>query len=213
MTGRLHPGPIMGVGLAIHLALGWAVVRRGSLPGDAATSRAFADIERRLGGGSTVARVSDMGGEMRFVAMLVGCTAVDAAARRRVDQAAALVVGFSTLALTIPRAKRFWNRDRPPDMLAVQADGSYPSAHCAYATSWVVCACVSGRSEWAPAGLVVATGVALTRMYLRVHFLSDVAGGAALGFAAYGLAMGRPVVHPRSRPSYLVPARARATAS
>ena len=71
----------------------------------------------------------------------------------------------------------------------VDADGSaYISGHSAYALAWVAVAVAVGRalpgvgSRFAlfTAALVVAVLVGLTRIYLNVHYLSDVTGAWGL---------------------------------
>ena len=74
---------------------------------------------------------------------------------------------------------------------------AYPSGHSAYAVALVACAVVLARG-----GHDLATRFALVthrdrarasrspppRVYLRVHYLSDVIGGLALGTAIFSLA-------------------------
>jgi undecaprenyl-diphosphatase len=72
---------------------------------------------------------------------------------------------------------------------------AYPSGHATYAITWVACALVLVRAGtgWAVrfAAVTVAIGlvaaIALTRIYLGVHWLSDVVGGVALGVAVWSL--------------------------
>jgi undecaprenyl-diphosphatase len=87
-------------------------------------------------------------------------------------------------------------RPRPPDP-HVETDGlSYPSGHSAYAVAWVACAValVRGGAGFATrfaavtAAVVLAVAIALTRVYLRAHYLSDVEGGLALATAIFALA-------------------------
>jgi membrane-associated phospholipid phosphatase len=61
---------------------------------------------------------------------------------------------------------------------------------------------------WATAGLYgLATAVAVSRVYDREHWLSDVAGGAAVGITAAKLARGRWRVFGIRPPTFLVGAR------
>ncbi len=71
---------------------------------------------------------------------------------------------------------------------------SFPSGHAAYSTIWVGVALVLGRvipgfgRDIALVGVAVAISavVGLSRIYLRTHYWSDVAGGWALGAAVLG---------------------------
>jgi undecaprenyl-diphosphatase len=75
------------------------------------------------------------------------------------------------------------------------AGAAYPSGHSAYAVAWVAVAVVLRRvlpglaSEAAVlfAGLAIAILVGLTRIYLHVHWFSDVAGGWGLGVVCFSL--------------------------
>ena len=47
---------------------------------------------------------------------------------------------------------------------------------------------ITRRSLLIAVGLAVTAAIGLTRVYLRVHWLSDVSSGWALGFSAFALA-------------------------
>ena len=78
-------------------------------------------------------------------------------------------------------------RPRPPDGLVHPVGSSFPSGHAAYAgatcVALVLLLTVLGprrRWWWALAALGVL-GMAWSRTYLQVHWLSDVVGGSLLG--------------------------------
>jgi len=96
------------------------------------------------------------------------------------------------------RPARFvWHRVTPGDLglELTTTTASFPSAHVAHSLAWVAIAVAVARvlPGWgARAGAVVfsvvlVVAVALTRMYLRVHYLSDVVAGAGLGAACFAL--------------------------
>jgi membrane-associated phospholipid phosphatase len=69
---------------------------------------------------------------------------------------------------------------------------SFPSGHAAYATAWIAAAVVFTRRLGLVSGAALVTGaivlaaaVGLTRIYLRVHYWSDVAGGWGLGVGIF----------------------------
>jgi undecaprenyl-diphosphatase len=122
-------------------------------------------------------------------------TAVWAATRRRWIDAAALVAGVALSVLLVHVAKAAYDRPRPLGGLVDVDLSAYPSGHTAYAVAFVACAVVLIRAgtAWAVrfAAITVAIGVVVvvgaTRVYLGVHNLTDVIGGAALGVAIWAL--------------------------
>jgi undecaprenyl-diphosphatase len=94
-------------------------------------------------------------------------------------------------------------------MPLVAAQGSsFPSGHAAYSTVWVAVAVVvaralpglGSRAALVGIGTAVCVAVGLSRIYLGVHYWSDVIAGWALGAAALGAcaAVGLVVDHIRN---------------
>jgi undecaprenyl-diphosphatase len=115
-------------------------------------------------------------------------------ARRRVTEAAVVVLGMALTIACVQVAKHSLERSRPDDMLVDAAGSAYPSGHAAYAMAWIVLAVIAVRvlpalrgRWWIVAGaIVLAALVGATRVYLRVHWMSDVLGGegaAAMSFS------------------------------
>lgn len=111
----------------------------------------------------------------------------------------AVILGDKLLTEAI---KQLVDRARPEfESVAATLGPSFPSGHTSTAAaSWAAFALVAGRwwgrKSWpALAGVAVgiAVAVALSRVFLDVHWLSDVLGGLALGwawFAACAIAFG-----------------------
>jgi membrane protein DedA with SNARE-associated domain/membrane-associated phospholipid phosphatase len=158
---------------------------------------AAASVAKRLRGDMLVqvAKVVTALGTWPAVAIAAGLTAVWAATRRRWIDAAALVAGVALEPLVMHAAKAAYDRPRPAGGLVDTMLSAYPSGHATYAITWVACALVLVRAGtgWAVrfAAVTVAIGlvaaIALTRIYLGVHWLSDVVGGVALGIAVWSL--------------------------
>ena len=85
-------------------------------------------------------------------------------------------------------------RPRPGRRRSSDADGfAYPSGHAALAVTYLAIAvaarargarCRAASRSCSPA-LALAVLIGLSRVYLRVHYLSDVVGGWAVGLAAF----------------------------
>jgi undecaprenyl-diphosphatase len=105
--------------------------------------------------------------------------------------AAAAMVGASLLVTPL---KDLFERPRPPEgdptlgsLVVLPENASFPSGHSATAfAAATAVAIVSPRLR--PYVLVLAAAVALSRVYLRVHFPLDVVAGGLLGAAVGGLA-------------------------
>jgi membrane protein DedA with SNARE-associated domain/membrane-associated phospholipid phosphatase len=136
--------------------------------------------------------VTDFGALPACVSVVVA-TSIVFAARGRLAEVAVLVVGFALIYVSVEIAKAGIDRPRP-DAPAVDTSGSsFPSGHAAYSTAWVAAALMfTRRLRLASAALVtgavlLAVAIGLSRIYLRAHLWSDVAGGWGLGVGIFGL--------------------------
>jgi membrane protein DedA with SNARE-associated domain/membrane-associated phospholipid phosphatase len=135
-------------------------------------------------------------GSGTIVLPLAAVCAAALAARRRWAELGVLVAGMAIAAIGAHELKDAVDRPRPDGGLVAASDSSFPSAHAAYSTFYVwlaVTIVMRLRPGMARGALVVAGGIALTaliglsRVYLGVHYLSDVNAGWALGVAAFSL--------------------------
>ena len=103
-----------------------------------------------------------------------------------------LVLSLAGVALFSRLAKLWFARPRPdlfPVIGDIPLDASYPSAHTAQIVAfavalwWILKPEKLGLSYYSLTGtaLLLSSLVALSRIYLQVHFPSDVVGGALLG--------------------------------
>jgi undecaprenyl-diphosphatase len=114
--------------------------------------------------------------------------------RRRVEMVM-LVSAFLSTELGVQILKRTVERGRPGGGLT-DADGfGYPSGHAAVSIVYLAIAVLLARSArtaqariaFLTAGFVLAVLIGLSRVYLHVHYLSDVIGGWAVGLTAFSL--------------------------
>jgi undecaprenyl-diphosphatase len=137
---------------------------------------------------SVVATITDLGSFATVATLLLGVSIL-LVLRRRFADLAVLVTGSVLIYVSVQLAKNGIGRPRPAAAL-VKAEGqSFPSGHAAYSTIWVGVAVALARvvpgllknAVVIAVGLAIAAAVGLSRIYLRVHYWSDVAGGWGLG--------------------------------
>ena len=147
----------------------------------------------RAGIAVDVAKVVSALGAFPTVAAAVLVTSVVLAARRRVADIVALVAGLALVYLAVQAAKAGLDRPRPSRPLIETRNSSFPSGHAAYATAWLAVALASSwrlglasRVTLALAAIGLAAAIGISRIYLRAHYFSDVAGGWGLGVGIFG---------------------------
>jgi membrane protein DedA with SNARE-associated domain/membrane-associated phospholipid phosphatase len=151
--------------------------------------------------GSVVRVVTNIGA-LPVTSLAVILTAAWAARAHRGLEAGALVIAQILTFIAVHVAKHAYGRPRPSHAHSHTEGFAYPSGHAAYSVALVACAVVLARGghHWATRFAIVviavslAAFVALSRVYLRAHFLSDVVGGLALGTAVYSLVGATAVV-------------------
>jgi membrane-associated phospholipid phosphatase len=148
-----------------------------------------------------------LGATVTVLSVTVALGVLEWLGRRRLAVLAFLltvVVGQNLIANTV---KVLVDRERPPvPHLASSSGFSFPSGHtAAAAATWAAVALVLGRGRplrvkaWLAAGAALLTvAVASSRVLLGVHWLTDVIGGAALGFGWFvvcSVAFGGALLH------------------
>jgi len=183
----------IGVGGFVFGALANLVVGQDVLPLD----RTAFDLAKPLRTGLTVdiAKVLTNFASLPVAALIVLATAAFVAVRGRRPYALALVGGLALTWAGVHITKAAIDRPRPTGGLVATSDAAYPSGHAAYSVAWVACALVLALVAPGPArrlglgivALVLTILIGLSRVFLGVHWISDVYGGWGLGVASFGL--------------------------
>jgi undecaprenyl-diphosphatase len=165
-------------------------------PGLTPVDQEVLDLADRLRTGAAVdvAKVVTELGALYVVLPLVIVTALLLLWRRRPYELGALVAGFGLVYLGVHLAKAGIDRPRPSGGLVDSRGSSFPSGHAAYATAYAAIALIAARVlpgivrkfALVLTAIVLVALIGLTRIYLRVHYWSDVVGGWALGFGVFG---------------------------
>jgi membrane protein DedA with SNARE-associated domain/membrane-associated phospholipid phosphatase len=200
---RLTPG---GLGLELTTLLAalsvalfalisyWSIIAGdpGPTPGDETALDVFNDVRRAWL--TDAAKALTQLGSGAVTLPLAGLAAVLLAVRRRWMEAAAVVVGMALIFLLAHGIKAWTDRPRPLDPVVSSTGSSFPSGHAAYSTLYVWIAItvafrvvpgITRRTLLIGASIVLTALIGLTRGYLRVHWLSDVTAGWALGISCF----------------------------
>lgn len=113
--------------------------------------------------------------------------------RRRFVALSAFVLTWVASELLLTLLKDFFHRGRPPGALVDTTGFSYPSGHAVAGTALAVALVLVSfppgerRRKWELLAVAFAFVMALSRVYLAAHWLSDVVTGVLLGS---GIALG-----------------------
>jgi membrane protein DedA with SNARE-associated domain/membrane-associated phospholipid phosphatase len=162
-------------------------------PGD----RAVLEFVQDINGGflTALAKVVTVFGSWPVITLVVLVAAgVFLWFRRSVD-AALLLIGYGLVQAAVNITKPIVDRARPPDGLVEVSSAGFPSGHAATAVAYLVLAVLIARAlpnlTWRVAllagGVAAAVLIGLSRIYLQVHYMSDVTSGWALGLGIFCL--------------------------
>jgi membrane-associated phospholipid phosphatase len=191
---------LTGIVLAIH--------RPGWVPELDTATTSWLVAHRSVGFDVAALVITDLGSPVATAAAAVICAALLSWRARSMIPGIVVIGTVSAAALASTALKAVVDRPRPPlQWLVLETDPSFPSGHVTgtAALLGITAVCVGmGRSRTVRAWLAggVVTGVLViagTRLYLGVHWLTDVAAGAIL--AAVFVTIGTTVfaaLHDRS---------------
>jgi undecaprenyl-diphosphatase len=143
---------------------------------------------------SIVKVVTAIGSTPAIVAVLLATLAF-LALRRRWLEFFALAAGALLSNIAWNLVKQWEGRPRPSGALIAVDGFSFPSGHATNSVAYVAVAValahtvprLAGRAGIVVAAIVLAAAIGLSRVYLHVHYLSDVLGGWGLGAALFSV--------------------------
>ena len=204
---RLTPGGTFGLeftslmavlAVALFVLIAYIVVI-GRDPGPTPGDETEIEVANALRGSFTtdLSKVITFLGSGGFVWALTAVCAAALAWRRHWTELGVLLAGMVLITIGFHEIKAAVDRPRPPDPLVGSSGSAFPSGHAAHSVIYVWLATTIVfrlRRGLARATLIVVAGIVLTalvglsRVYLNVHYLSDVSGGWALGAACFSFA-------------------------
>ncbi|HEY2333581.1 MAG TPA: bifunctional DedA family/phosphatase PAP2 family protein [Solirubrobacterales bacterium] len=203
---RVTPGGTFGLeftslmavlAISSFVLVAYAVIVNGE-PGPTPGDTTAIELAERLQAGwlTDAAKAFTNLGSFAVTGLLALLAAAFLAARRRWAELGVLVGGAALIFAGVHGLKAAVDRPRPEGGLIGVSGSSFPSGHAAYSTFYVwlaVTIVMRLRPGMARGAAVIAAGIVLTalvglsRVYLGVHYLSDVSAGWALGVAAFSL--------------------------
>jgi undecaprenyl-diphosphatase len=185
---------VAGVGAFVFV---WDLVRithdDGLLEGDSAVLRMAERLH--MDALVTAAKAVSVLGSLPVAIGLVVLAGATLVSRHRIRDALSLASGLTLTYVAVHVTKDGVDRPRPSSALVDIDNGAYPSGHAAYVMAWVAVAValnrvlpnLASRFAFMTVAIVIAAAVGISRLYLRVHYLSDVVGGWGLGAAVFAL--------------------------
>lgn len=203
LWARLTPG---GLGLelttllailavSLYVVIAYTVVISGD-PGPTPGDRTAFDLAGHLRAAwvTDAAKIVTALGSAAVTLPLAALAALLLAARRRWAEAAVLVAAMAIIYIGVAELKDATARPRPSNSLTSAGGSAFPSAHAAHAVifPWLALTLtvrlrpgMAGGTALLVLGIALAALIGLSRVYLRVHYVSDVSAGWALGVAAF----------------------------
>jgi membrane protein DedA with SNARE-associated domain/membrane-associated phospholipid phosphatase len=203
--------------VAIYVVVAYTSTILGD-PGPTPGDQTALDVARDIQAAWLVdlAKVITTLGSSVVILPILGIATAYLAWERRWAEAAVVVAAVALLYVGVAELKGLTDRPRPPDPLTSVSGSGFPSGHAAHSViyPWLAVTLairlrpgMVGGTALLVTGFALAVLVGLSRVYLRVHYLSDVTSGWALGAAAFCAcaAVAMVVTHVRHNSADAVP--------
>jgi undecaprenyl-diphosphatase len=193
--GLEFTGLIAALSIGLYALIAYTVVISGD-PGPTAGDMTAHDISRELNAAWLVdaADVLTALGSLPALLAVAFVAGVALAANRRWPELAVLVAAVAITVVAVHEIKDAVERPRPPNGARDAEGHAFPSGHAAYSVvyAWLAITIVArlrpgltNGTALIAAGIALTAVVGLTRVYLGVHYLSDVVSGWGLGVSAF----------------------------
>jgi membrane protein DedA with SNARE-associated domain/membrane-associated phospholipid phosphatase len=193
--GLEFTGLLAALSVGLYALIAYTVVLSAD-PGPTTGDMTALDVARDLHAGwlIDVADVITDLGSLAVVLPLAVVTGIGLGLDRRWAELCALIASMVIIVVAVDAIKDSVDRPRPPNApVDVQGD-AFPSGHAAYSViyAWLAITLVArirpgitNGTALIAAGVAISALVGSTRVYLGVHYLSDVVSGWGLGVSAF----------------------------
>jgi undecaprenyl-diphosphatase len=200
---RLTPGGLgleltallAALSIGLYALIAYTVVVSGD-PGPTTGDMTAHDVARELSAAwlLDVVDVLTALGSLGVVLPVAFVAGVALAATRRWVELAVLVASLAITVVAVHEIKDAVERPRPPNGARDAEGHAFPSGHAAYSVvyAWLAITIVArlrpgltNGTALIAIGIALTAVVGLTRVYLGVHYLSDVVSGWGLGVSAF----------------------------
>jgi membrane-associated phospholipid phosphatase len=193
--GLEFTGLLAALSIGLYALIAYTVVISGD-PGSTPGDMTAHDVARELTAGwlTDVADVVTALGSLAVVLPVAFVAGLALAANRRWAELAVLAASLAITVVAVHEIKDAVERPRPPNGPGDAEGHAFPSGHAAYSViyAWLAITVVArlrpgltNGTTVIVAGIALTALVGLTRVYLGVHYLSDVVSGWGLGVSAF----------------------------
>jgi membrane protein DedA with SNARE-associated domain/membrane-associated phospholipid phosphatase len=193
--GLEFTGLLAALSIGLYALIAYTVVISGD-PGSTPGDMTAHDVARELTAGwlTDVADVVTALGSLAVVLPVAFVAGLALAANRRWAELAVLAASLAITVAAVHEIKDAVERPRPPNGPGDAEGHAFPSGHAAYSViyAWLAITVVArlrpgltNGTAVIVAGIALTALVGLTRVYLGVHYLSDVVSGWGLGVSAF----------------------------